>query len=121
MSVDTEGSERRGSREHRFHGWRPWVLVVEATEPNTTESTRHLWEHIVTGAGYQFCLFDGLSCFYVADERSQQLGPALSYPACTLDNYTTGRLRDCLERVDAAETLAGRRAGPRVPGAGRRR
>ena len=87
MSVDTEGSERAVLESIDLSTWRPWVLVVEATEPLTTESTRHLWEHIITGAGYQFCLFDGLSCFYVSEERSEELGPALSYPACALDDY----------------------------------
>ena len=110
MSVDTEGSERDVLESMDFGAWRPWVLVVEATEPLTTESTRHVWEDIVTGAGYQFCLFDGLSCFYVAQERSQQLGSALSYPACPLDNYTPATLRDCLERVEAEHALAEGRA-----------
>jgi hypothetical protein len=90
--------------------WRPWVLVVEATEPLSTESTRHLWEHIILGAGYQFCLFDGLSCFYVAEEHSEALGPALSYPACPLDDYMSATVRDYLERANAAHALAEGRA-----------
>jgi FkbM family methyltransferase len=105
MSVDTEGSERQVLESIDLTVWRPWVLVIEATEPNTSESTRHLWEHLVTAAGYQFCLFDGLSCFYVLAERAQQLGPALGYSACILDNYTTTALRECGDRVAAAEAL----------------
>jgi FkbM family methyltransferase len=108
MSVDTEGSERQVLDSIDLRLWRPWVLVIEATEPNTSESTRHLWEDVVTAAGYQFCLFDGLSCFYVLGERAQQLGPALSYPACILDNYTTTALRECSDRVAAAEALTDR-------------
>jgi FkbM family methyltransferase len=110
MSVDTEGSERAVLESMDLRKWRPWVLVVEATEPLTTDSTRHLWEQIIIRAGYQFCLFDGLSCFYVAEERSQQLGPALSYPACPLDNYMSAELRDCLERANAEFARAEQRA-----------
>ena len=110
MSIDTEGSERDVLESMDLSTWRPWVLVVEATEPLTTESTRHLWEHIITGAGYEFCLFDGLSCFYVSEERREQLGPALSYPACPLDDYMSATVRDCLERVNAAHALAEGRA-----------
>jgi FkbM family methyltransferase len=110
MTVDTEGWERQVVESLDLTVWRPWVLVIEATEPNTTESTRYLWEHIVTAAGYQFCLFDGLSCFYVSDERAEQLRPALSYPACILDNYTTAAYRECGDRVAAAEALADQRA-----------
>jgi hypothetical protein len=106
MSVDTEGSELQVLESLDLTVWRPWVLVIEATEPNATEPTRHLWEHIVTAAGYQFCLFDGLSCFYVLDERAQQLGPALGYPACILDNYTTAAFRERGDHIAAAEALA---------------
>ena len=66
MSVDTEGSERDVLESIDLSRWRPWVLVVEATEPNSTRSTRHLWEDRIIEAGYRFCLFDGLSCFFVA-------------------------------------------------------
>jgi FkbM family methyltransferase len=110
MSVDTEGSERDVLESIDLAIWRPWVLVIEATEPNTTASTRHTWEHIVRDAGYQFCLFDGLSCFYVSDERNQQLGPALSYPACILDNFTPPALRECQEGAARAVALAEKRA-----------
>ncbi len=110
LSIDTEGWELQVLESIDLTVWRPWVLVVEATEPNTTESTRHLWEHIVTAAGYQFCLFDGLSCFYVSDERARQLAPALSYSACILDNYTTAAFRECGGRVADAQALADQRA-----------
>jgi FkbM family methyltransferase len=110
MSVDTEGSEREVLESLDLSKWRPWVLIVEATEPLTTDSTRDLWEHLITGSGYQLCLFDGLSCFYVSDERSEQMGPALSYPACALDNFMSAAVRDCLERVNAEHALAEERA-----------
>jgi FkbM family methyltransferase len=110
MSVDTEGSERTVLASIDLTTWRPWVLVVEATEPNTTRSSRRDWEDMVLEAGYQFCLFDGLSCFYVSEERSQQLAGALSYPACTLDNFTPPALRVCEERTIQAQALAQERA-----------
>ena len=43
---------------------RPWIIVVEANEPNSTDSSRSEWEHLVTGRGYGFAYFDGLNCFY---------------------------------------------------------
>jgi len=42
---------------------------------------------MVTEAGYRFCFFDGLSRFYVAEERWDQLHLKLSVPAGVLDNY----------------------------------
>lgn len=93
MSVDTEGSERAVLESLDLAVWRPWVLVIEATAPNSTESTRDQWEELVTGAGYQLCLFDGLSCFYVAQEHAE-LTAALGYGPCSLDNYTSLALRE---------------------------
>jgi FkbM family methyltransferase len=110
VSVDTEGSEREVLESIDLTRWRPWVLVVEATEPNSTRPTRHLWDDMLKEAEYQFCLFDGLSCFFVADERSQQLGKSLSYPACVLDDFTTLAQRDSWERAIAAEAVAAQRA-----------
>jgi FkbM family methyltransferase len=99
MSIDTEGSERAVLESIELSVWRPWVLVVEATTPLTTQSTRELWEEIVLDAGYQFCMFDGLSCYYVATEHADSLGDALSYPACPLDDYTTREYRNTAEEL----------------------
>jgi hypothetical protein len=87
MIVDTEGSERAVLASVDLRRWRPWVLVVEATAPNTTRPTHGQWEDLVLAAGYEFCLFDGLSRFYVAAEHADRLRPQLSYPANVLDNF----------------------------------
>jgi FkbM family methyltransferase len=87
MVVDTEGSERNVLASVDLRRWRPWVLVVEATAPNSPQPTHGAWEHLVLEAGYEFCLFDGLSRFYVAEEHVTALRPALSAPANPLDGY----------------------------------
>ena len=111
MSVDTEGSEKRSPREHGSeHVAALGSCSSRPPSRSRTESTRHLWEHLVTGAGYQFCLFDGLSCFYVSEERREELGHALSYPACALDNYISLPQRRADARATRAEALAHERA-----------
>lgn len=92
MVVDTEGSERGVLASVDLRRWRPWVLVVEATAPNSTRQTHDEWEHLVVAAGYEFCLFDGLSRFYVAEEHAPTLRAALSVPSNILDRFTT---REC--------------------------
>ena len=89
MTVDTEGAELEVLRAIDLTVFRPWILVIEATAPDTADPTHGAWEHIVLSADYRFCLFDGLSRFYVAAERAAELMPALSYPACVVDDYTT--------------------------------
>lgn len=103
LKVDVEGDEASVLRSADFTSWRPWVLVVEATEPMSTRQTHDAWEPDLLASGYRFCLFDGLSRFYVAEEHAD-LAPALSYPACPLDTFVRHgeqRLRDELAQQEA--------------------
>lgn len=99
--VDVEGAEADVLRSIDLAVWRPWVLVVESTAPNSAIPTHQEWEQILIDAGYSFCLFDGLSRFYVAQERADALGPALGHGACVLDNYLIAHHVDALEERDA--------------------
>ena len=89
MLIDVEGAERDVLQSVDLRRWRPWVLVVEATAPNSTVTTHQDWEPQLLAQGYEFCLYDGVSRFYVADEKADLLRAPLSYPACVLDNYQT--------------------------------
>lgn len=91
MLVDTEGSESQVLASVDLHRFRPWVLVIESTAPNSTVQTQDAWETEVLAAGYRFCLFDGLSRFYVAEEHAATLQGQLTYPACVLDTFVEAR------------------------------
>src|SRR5262249_42306816 len=54
MSIDVEGHERAVLSTADFTRWRPRVLIVEATEPNTNVPNHQKWEDLVTAAGYLF-------------------------------------------------------------------
>jgi chromosome segregation ATPase len=77
--------------------------VIEATVPNTCQASHHAWEGGVLDAGYELCLFDGLSRFYVSQERAAQLGDRLRRPANVLDNYTTREYRHVAGELAAAQ------------------
>ena len=87
LVVDVEGAEGSVLAGIDLALWRPWILVVEATEPLSTEPAYHKWEPQVLAADYHFVLFDGLSRFYVAGEHQDELGALLSYPACVHDDF----------------------------------
>jgi FkbM family methyltransferase len=87
MLIDTEGAERAVLETIDLDRWRPWVMVVEATRPLSSEPTHSSWEPLLLAADYEFCLFDGLSRFYVAKEHSAELKNVLSAPANILDRY----------------------------------
>ena len=98
MVIDVEGAEAQALSGLDLQRWRPWVLVVEATRPNSTEPSHEAWERYLTEAGYSFCLFDGLSRFYVAAEHREALEASLSYPACVFDHYIPRPVRAAAAR-----------------------
>jgi chromosome segregation ATPase len=71
-----------------FNEFRPRVLVIEATEPNSTEAAYHRWEARVLNSGYLFAFFDGLNRYYV-DQKYKDLISDIAIPANILDNYKT--------------------------------
>lgn len=94
LKVDVEGLEEAALRGIDFTVWRPWVVVVEATKPNSTEPSHHGWEPYLLANGYSFCLFDGLNRFYLADEHAEYAS-RLSYPACVFDQpFVTAAYQD---------------------------
>jgi FkbM family methyltransferase len=103
VTIDTEGSEAEVLRSFDLRRWRPWVLVIEATVPNTCQPSHEAWEGGVLDAGYELCLFDGLSRFYVSPERAAELGDKLRQPANVLDNYTTREYRHMAGQLAAAQ------------------
>ncbi|TFV85694.1 FkbM family methyltransferase [Blastococcus sp. CT_GayMR20] len=103
LIVDVEGSERAVLASVDLRRWRPWVLVVEATAPRSTKPTHHEWEDRVVEAGYEFCLFDGLSRFYVAEEHASELRSALSAPANPFDEFIPYRWHQQGEELRATK------------------
>jgi FkbM family methyltransferase len=90
LKIDVEGAEGQVIDSIDLASWRPWVLVIEATEPNSTATTHEKWEPTVLAAGYTFTLFDGLSRFYVSSEHPE-IADKLSYPANPLDGFASAR------------------------------
>ncbi len=102
LVVDVEGFEREVLLSIDFSVWRPWILVVEALAPDSAEPNHQQWEPLLVDSGYQFALFDGLSRFYIADERAADLAPTLRAPANVLDHALpayTNELHQKIERL----------------------
>ncbi|HEY1466488.1 MAG TPA: FkbM family methyltransferase, partial [Acidimicrobiales bacterium] len=91
LKIDVEGAEGAVLRGLDLTVWRPRVLVIEATFPESLTPSYGQWEHLVLDRGYQYASTDGINRYYVADEESS-LAPAL-VPANVLDNFTTESLR----------------------------
>lgn len=99
VKVDVEGMEFDVLTGADLEKHRPWVVVVEATEPNSPTSTAHQWEHIVVNAGYRCALFDGLNRFYVRNDLDD-VAELLSVPANVFDNWTPLRIVELRQEVE---------------------
>ena len=95
-------------------GWdsqalRPWIMVVEATIPLSSEINFASWEPILIAANYQFIYFDGLNRFYVAKEHIE-LAEAFSCPPNVFDNVilsaNSDLCRGVIEQLQQAKAQA---------------
>jgi FkbM family methyltransferase len=86
LKVDAEGTEHDVLVGMDFDRFRPWVVVVEATEPQSQTATAEKWEDLLIASNYQHAYFDGLNEFYVAAERSE-LARKLAVPPNVFDNF----------------------------------
>jgi FkbM family methyltransferase len=86
LKVDVEGTEEKVIKGLLLDRYRPWVIVVEATEPLTTRRSDESISSYLASKNYRHALFDGLNSFYVSAEHSELCG-LLAAPANPLDEY----------------------------------
>jgi FkbM family methyltransferase len=93
LKIDVEGFEGEVLRGMDFARWRPWLLVIEATLPNSRVTNHDSWEHLVTSQRYRFVWFDGLNRWYAAEEH-MELAEAFSTPPNVFDDFVTYHLQE---------------------------
>jgi FkbM family methyltransferase len=98
LKIDVEGFERLVLEGFDLRRWRPRVIVMEATWPQT-------WEHLILATDYRFALFDGLNRFYVRAEDAELIEP-LSTPVSVLDGFVPYEYVRILESTGAAPDLS---------------
>lgn len=87
LKVDVERAEKSVLLGMDFQQYRPWVVVVEATIPNSQEECYTDWEYILLHNDYQYVYFDGVNRFYIACEKAEELKPYFSAPPNHFDYY----------------------------------
>jgi FkbM family methyltransferase len=86
LKIDVEGLEKDVISGADFKKFRPWIVVVEATAPNSIEQVYEQWESLLLAASYQFAYADGLNRFYVAIEHPEILS-SFQYPPNVFDDF----------------------------------
>jgi FkbM family methyltransferase len=111
LSIDVEGHELEVLQGADFQRFRPRVVVIEATRPNTQIPAHGDWEDQLVGAGYSYGAFDGVNRYYVRAEDAAALLPLLATPVNVFDDYVsfeTHCLRERVRALEAALAAAGR-------------
>ena len=68
LKIDVEGAEADVLAGIDLRRFRPRVVLVEATEPNSLRPAYGAWEELVTSRGYRYASTDGINRYYVRDE-----------------------------------------------------
>lgn len=71
LKIDVEGFEKNVLLGLNLNKYRPKVILLEALSPGDLLPSHEPWEYILTQAGYEFILFDGLNRFYLAKEHKE--------------------------------------------------
>jgi FkbM family methyltransferase len=111
MSVDVEGHELEALEGLELTRWRPWVLCVEATEPDSRTPAHERWEPLLLDADYRFVTVDGPNRWYVAAEHADLAGVVVE-PYNALDEIIDGwRRREVVVLQGDVERMRGELAG----------
>jgi FkbM family methyltransferase len=86
LKIDVEGAEKEALLGADLEKFRPWIIVIEATHPNTNRENFQEWEYVLLEAQYSLCYRDGLNRFYLAKEHNE-LRPHFDLPPNVFDNF----------------------------------
>jgi FkbM family methyltransferase len=112
LKVDAEGAEAEVLRGMDFAAVRPWVVLVEATAPNSRVSLHDQWEPDLLAQRYAFAYGDGINRYYLAEEHAG-LAPRFG-PPTVFDDFLRREQVDAVAAVEAraaeVDALSHRRA-----------
>ena len=103
LKIDAEGAEREVLEGADLETWRPWVVLVEATEVNSAVPSHEAWEGLLLSRRYRMVYADGLNRFYLAAEH-EELASAFDLPPNLFDGFV--RATEAAAQAEAAARLA---------------
>ncbi len=102
LKLDIEGLEEQVIREFNWEQHRPWIVVVEATEPMSHTPAHKSWEKVLIEKNYLLVYNDGLNRFYLAQEH-KGLAPRFQHPPNVFDEYVLNREQEARMRAESLE------------------
>ena len=98
LKIDVEGSEQSVLAGGDFRRFRPWIVVVEATRPNSEERNDTDWRDMLLNADYEQAYFDGINLYFLAREHLE-LQDRLAVQPNVLDSYRPAVLAEAQSRL----------------------
>lgn len=72
LKIDVEGAEHLVLDGLDLERVRPWIVVVEATEPNSPKPRFEAWQPTLLRHRYELVYDDGLNRYYLAQEHAER-------------------------------------------------
>jgi len=107
LKIDVEGFEGDVLKGMDFDAYRPWVVVVEATVPDSQVENFSDWEGGLLNKAYECVYADGLNRFYLAREHGGLSG-AFKYPPNVFDDFVCSGHYAALIQVGEADARVAR-------------
>ena len=98
LKVDVEGWEEHVLRGADWDRFRPRVVLVESTLPNSPTLNHQSWEWILLEKRYKFVYLDGLNRFYLREEDAD-LKVHFATPPNVFDDFRLHREWDLEQQV----------------------
>ena len=105
LKIDVEGAEKEVITGIDFSIIRPWIILVEATLPNSQEEDYTDWEPFILKSEYTYTYFDGLNRYYVANEHKGLISH-FQVPPNVFDKFITRQQLNSELRAQQAEAKA---------------
>lgn len=102
LKIDVEGAEADVIHSGNWDAFRPRIVVVEATLPNSPIESFSDWEPMLLEHGYEFAYFDGLNRFYYREEEPQ-LKDFFRVPPNVFDDFVLYRTYAAEKNADRLE------------------
>ena len=87
LKIDVEGFEIAVLKSLDLQKYRPWIILIETTEPSTGRINKFEGEDLLINNNYKNIYFDGINTFYIANEKLNDLEKYFKSPPNVFDRY----------------------------------
>ena len=102
LKIDVEGWEEQVLLGNDWQDFRPIVIIVEATIPNSPVKVKTNIPQLLADRDYDWVYFDGLNDYYLAKEHSE-LKQHFATPPNVFDKFISARTIEAREQTQEKE------------------